>query len=233
MLQEHLVWASTSIAGGDETPLNIVQKVVDTEEELANWKKYFPYSVCGHDKEGCPIYWEETGNITINFHEGKKIFDQDDLVRRHILMQEYQVQVRLPHACEYFGKNVTQEIVVANLKGMLVMPDMVAVNAFIRFVQTDQANYPERLKSFFLINAPWYFTGIWALVTPFINEKTANKFHILGSDYMEELTKLIDISQIPKEWGGERENFPWNSDFKLDTECLEAAKGKGNATTAK
>lgn len=209
MLKEHLAWANTPIPGGEETPRTIVKDLVSTEEELANWRKYFGYSTSGHDRDGCPIYWEETGNITVTFHEAKKIFSSDDLVRRHIFMQEFQSRVRMPHACEYFGREITQSNVVANLQNMLKMPDMVAINTFIRFVITDQNNYPERLKHFFLVNAPWYFTGIWALITPFINEKTANKFHILGSDFMPELTKYIDKSQIPKEWGGERENFPW------------------------
>jgi hypothetical protein len=43
---------------------------------------------------------------------------------------------------------------------------------------------------------------IWKLVRNFFDERTRNKIHILGSDYMPTLLKLMDKDSIPKELGG-------------------------------
>lgn len=53
-----------------------------------------------------------------------------------------------------------------------------------------QNNYPEILGkyfffkfSMFIINAPMLFTGIWAIVKMWIDDKTKEKIKILGSSY--------------------------------------------------
>jgi len=43
----------------------------------------------------------------------------------------------------------------------------------------------------FIINAPMLFTGVWAIVKMWIDEKTREKIHILGSSYKKELLKHI------------------------------------------
>ena len=92
---------------------------------------------------------------------------------------------------------------------------------------TDEAFYPERLQFFVMINAPWFFTGIWALIKPFLHAVTAKKFIIVGSDYLPTLRKHIDDSQIPVELGGEREHFAWtHPESRTESdEFLEKAKG--------
>jgi len=52
------------------------------------------------------------------------------------------------------------------------------------------------------VNAPSIFSMIWKLVRNFFDERTRNKIHILGSDYMPTLLKLMDKDSIPKELGG-------------------------------
>ena len=41
--------------------------------------------------------------------------------------------------------------------------------------------YPETLYKSFIINAPFIFRGIWAGLKGFLDKKTVNKIHILGS----------------------------------------------------
>ena len=44
----------------------------------------------------------------------------------------------------------------------------------------------------FILNAPMLFTGVWAIVKMWIDDKTKEKIHILGSNYKKELLKYID-----------------------------------------
>ena len=43
----------------------------------------------------------------------------------------------------------------------------------------------------FIINAPMLFSGIWAMIKVWLDEKTKNKITILGSSYKEELLKFV------------------------------------------
>jgi hypothetical protein len=101
--------------------------------------------------------------------------------------------------------------IVMNLAGMPMSPDFFGIVVVRRSLEIDQQYYPERLNRLFVINAPWFFTAIYALVSPWIDPITAKKIVIVGSDYMDTLLESIDISQIPEQLGGNMQNvtFSW------------------------
>ncbi len=53
-----------------------------------------------------------------------------------------------------------------------------------------------------IINAPWLFSAIWAVIVNFLDEKTAAKISVLGSSYQTELFKLVDPENVPSFLGG-------------------------------
>ena len=57
-----------------------------------------------------------------------------------------------------------------------------------------QDNYPEILGNMFIINAPFLFTGIWAIVKVWIDDKTKEKIKILGGSYKKELLQYVTLS---------------------------------------
>ena len=63
MLGNYVTWHKTPIKGKEEdTPATILDKLdPDAESGTGMWKKYFPFSYLGHDKEGNPLYYEKTG----------------------------------------------------------------------------------------------------------------------------------------------------------------------------
>ena len=63
--------------------------------------------------------------------------------------------------------------------------------------QMAQDNYPQILGNMFIINAPFLFTGIWAIVRMWIDDKTKEKIQILGSSYKKQLLKYIDPENLP------------------------------------
>lgn len=54
------------------------------------------------------------------------------------------------------------------------------------------------LGNMYVINAWFFFSAVWAIAKSFIDEKTAKKVSLLGSDYMDELKKHIDMENFPK-----------------------------------
>ena len=83
-----------------------------------------------------------------------------------------------------------------------------------------QDNYPEQLGQMLIVNAPMTFTTVWAVIKPWLDEKTREKIQLKGSDYKKTLFKYCDEEQIPDFLGGKctrplEDDFgPW-SDFEI------------------
>lgn len=71
-----------------------------------------------------------------------------------------------------------------------------------------------------IVNAPWTFSTVWAVVKGWVDEKTRSKIQILSGDPLPELLKYIDIEQLPEFLGGKNQteltddHGPW-TDFEL------------------
>ena len=65
-----------------------------------------------------------------------------------------------------------------------------------------QDRYPETMGKFYIINAPWTFTAVWAVIKGWLDPVTTAKIVILGGSYKDELRKQIPVENLPKEFGG-------------------------------
>ena len=71
-----------------------------------------------------------------------------------------------------------------------------------------------------IVNAPMLFTGVWAVVKAWLDEKTREKIQIVGGGYTKKLLQYIDEDQLVDFLGGkntskiEDDIGPWN-DFEL------------------
>lgn len=54
----------------------------------------------------------------------------------------------------------------------------------------------------FIVNAPMLFTGVWAVVKGFLDQRTRDKIKILGGKYQKELLELVDPDNLPDFLGG-------------------------------
>lgn len=150
---------------------------------------------------GHPAYWEKSGVAQANFGKLMQNFSLDQLYHIFIILQESAV-LRMEYASQRFGKKVTQGCVIMDMKGLTMSLDSNATKNTKRTLEALQNYYPERLKRLFLINCPWYFSGIFALFKPFIDKKTSDKFVILGADYLPTLEQYFERSEIPADLGG-------------------------------
>lgn len=177
-----------------------------------------PVTHYGFDKEGCPIYWEKTGFVQSRFTEVRKHFEVSDLLQYHIQSQEA-LEIRLKYASKKFGKRIEKAVCVFDFKHLTMTLDFDSISYIKGVLESDQANYPERLKTLYMINCPWYFKALYNIFTSFIDAKTADKFRMLGSDYLPILEEAIDRSQIPVDMGGLGENVPWGGPFHDSSGC--------------
>ena len=54
----------------------------------------------------------------------------------------------------------------------------------------------------FVVNAPFIFSGAWAVVKGFLDERTVKKIKILGSSFQKEVAELVDLETLPSFLGG-------------------------------
>lgn len=174
-----------------------------------------PFAHHGYDKEGRPIYWEKTGLIQSTFGEVKKHFTVEELLFYHIQSQEA-FEIRLQHASRIFNKVIDNEVIVFDLQHLTYTLDIQSIWYIKQLLAIDQANYPERLYKLFIINVPWFFTAIFNIFKPCIDKRTANKFVILGADYLSTLEQYIDIDMIPTDMGGNAQ-VAWGGPFAPET----------------
>jgi hypothetical protein len=65
-----------------------------------------------------------------------------------------------------------------------------------------QDYYPEIMGQMFIVNAPMLFTGVWAIVKGFLDEKTRKKITIKGHTFAKEIQELIEEEDLPDFLGG-------------------------------
>ena len=54
----------------------------------------------------------------------------------------------------------------------------------------------------FIVNAPFIFSALWAIIKGFLDERTRSKVRILGSDFLPALLEEMPMESIPSFIGG-------------------------------
>lgn len=153
----------------------------------------------GYDKEGRPISWERQGVYHLpTLVEG---VGEEGLLKRRVHHQEYMARKMAAKSAE-IGKPVTQQVWVVDARNISLSPSGGGPALFRATIKQDSTYYPERLGYMFIINAPFIFRPLWAMIKPWLDPNTASKIFVMGSNYRDALLERIDADQIPLEYGG-------------------------------
>jgi len=125
---------------------------------------------------------------------------------------------------------VLRNTLVADVSG-LSTDQMAILKHFKETVMVAQSYYAESGGRIRIVEAPWAFTLIWAIVKPFFNEKTLEKIQIVGAgETSPTLLKLVDKDKLPTFLGGTCECkggcVPKMDRFEGLTKIEVAARGK-------
>ncbi|KAG1678584.1 hypothetical protein FOA52_012591 [Chlamydomonas sp. UWO 241] len=171
------------------------------------------------DKVGRPIYIQLLGKI--DMARIKKSCTEDRMLKFHIQEYERCRKVILPVCSRLAGRHIDQTFGIMDVKGVGLGHLSGEVKRLMTLVtKYDQDNYPEMLGHICIVNAPSVFRMLWGFAKGLIDPRTQNKIEILGTNYMPELLKWVDIENIPKWLGGESDGTliddlgPW-SDSEL------------------
>lgn len=103
------------------------------------------------------------------------------------------------------GQTVDKVVTIMDLKGVTLAnarnPNFTRL--FKAMTAIDQDNYPEIMKTVYIVNAPWIFQSIFGLIKGFLDPATQKKIQVLKTKQMTDLiAPVMDLSVIPECVGG-------------------------------
>ncbi|XP_077441840.1 SEC14-like protein 2 isoform X1 [Vanacampus margaritifer] len=192
MIRKHVVFRKNMKADAiicDWTPPEVI-------------RRYVSGGMCGHDKEGSPIWYDVVGPLDpkgLLMSASKQDFMRTKLRNMEMLQRECQKQ------SQQLGVNVEAITLIYDCEGLgfkhMWKP---AIETYGEILTMFEDNYPEGLKRVFLIKAPKLFPIAYNLIKHFLCEETRRKLVILGSNWQEVLRKHVDAEQLPVAYGGTR-----------------------------
>ena len=186
------------------------------EKEAVN--ELYPKFYHKTDKDGRPLYIEQLGKLDLN-----KLFNvttPERLIQELVYEYEKCLNERLP-VCSAINQNLIEtSCTVMDLKNVGI-GQFWKVSSYVQQAsKIGQFYYPETMGRFYIINAPYIFTTVWAVVKAWLDPVTREKIQILGSNYIGELAKQIPMENIPSLIGGKcqcqggcmmSDAGPWNT----------------------
>lgn len=182
-------------------------------------KENYPHYFHLRGKKNEPCYFERPPQMNIN--ELKKHgVNMEELLRHYAL------------CCEYMWSEIEdseegKSIYVIDLDGIGIRDFAGDVVDFVKRASAfTAAHYPERSGSIYVINVPSWFSIIWNVVKPMVDDVTKKKITIMrhGKEAITKaLMEKIDIENIPPEYGGKSMPLgesPQEKQFKAHFEKL-------------
>jgi hypothetical protein len=146
------------------------------------------------------VYIQQLGKLDVKALYS--ITTQDRMLKQLVYEYERFLADRLPASAAAVGHPVGTSCTILDLNN-------VSLSAFYKvkdYVNAASAigqdRYPECMGKFYIINAPWGFSTVWALIKGWLDPVTVQKIDIIGSSYKDKLLAQIPAENLPKEFGG-------------------------------
>lgn len=149
--------------------------------------------------------------------------NEERLIKHYIISYELLMRLRFPACSAIAGTRIEQGLNILDLNGGSMKILSKKVYALIQLASKVGSDYyPEIMGQTFIVNAPMLFSGVWAVIKGFLDEKTRAKITIKGGSYQSDLLALVDKENLPDFLGGSCTLFgqhkdgvgPWN-DYEI------------------
>lgn len=179
-------------------------------DKLPEWdppqvlKDYLPHGLCGFDNDGAPviaIYFD-----ALDMYGILHVASRRDMIRVTIKLLEAYLQLCREQLKKH-GPAAGQVVVVFDMQGFNLRQYLwrPAGEVVITLIQMYEANYPEILKTCYIINAPKVFAFAFSVAKKFMNEYTLAKIQIYKADpakWQAAILSNISKDQLPAYFGG-------------------------------
>ncbi|CAK9860283.1 unnamed protein product [Sphagnum jensenii] len=170
-------------------------------EELEEVQKCYPQGHHGVDKDGRPVYIERIGMVDPVLL--LEITTLERYLKYHILEFERTLNWKFPACSIAANCHIDSGTTILDVDGVgLKNFGKSARDLLMGIHKIDNANYPETLHRMYIVNAGPGFRILWGTIKGFLDPKTTEKIHVIGSNYQHKLLEVIDASQLPEFLGG-------------------------------
>ncbi|CAI2365782.1 unnamed protein product [Moneuplotes crassus] len=175
---------------------------IDCCPSMDKIKEFYEFGYHGTDKQGRPLSIDKPCSFDID--DVLAIATKEELYAFYVKEYETTVHIRLPAASTAAGRKIEQTFNLFSIKGFTMKKLREKSRNIIKLaISIGQDNYPEIMGRMLIVDSPLFFRGAWALISPFIDEKTRKKISILGSKYHKQLFEYVDPENVPVDMGGE------------------------------
>jgi hypothetical protein len=184
----------------ENNPFDILKS---SEDEMLCFypKTYFPLP----DLEGRPIYAEKGGLSDIEALLMLVDHDMDRMVDYHIYGNEVYMRNLFAEMSARAGRPVHTITTIMDMEGMsMKMIGALTRNYIAAMIGIDSAHYPETLGKMIFVNVPGFFSMGFAMIKPFLDERTVRKIEIMSTRdvWVPRLVELVGAANLPVEYGG-------------------------------
>lgn len=191
-------------------------------DNLIGVKEAYQFGHHKVDSYGRPVVIDRVGAMDYKKLKGA-CPDLATLMEYFIWYAECTMQYRMPAATLQAGRITYKGSYIIDLKGFGLKSFTKERKDFLLdFTKIMSDNYPECVERMFIINSPFVFRTVWALIAPILTKRTRDKIKILGgeSEYRKYLDEMYanGLSDLPTCVGGTDESCdfmnemgPWAS----------------------
>ncbi|KAK0178529.1 hypothetical protein PV327_007410 [Microctonus hyperodae] len=199
-------------------------------DKLVHWKEpqvikeNLPHGICGYDVDGAPVVVVPFAGLDL--YGILHCTSRRDMIKATVKVLEHYLLMCQEQA-QKCGPAAGQVIVIFDMQDFNLRQYMwrPAGEVVITLIQMYEANYPEILKTCFIINAPKVFTFAFAIAKKFMNDYTISKIQIYKADpqkWKNAILKMVPKDQLPVFFGGTLTDVDGNS--RLVTKICQGGK---------
>jgi hypothetical protein len=128
------------------------------------------------------VYIERLGKLKID--KVLELTTDERLMKHYIVSYEVLMKLRFPACSAIAGQRIEQGLNILDLNGGSMKILSKKVYGLIQMASKIGSDYyPEIMGATFIVNAPMLFSGVWAVIKGFLDEKTRKKITIKGGSY--------------------------------------------------
>ncbi|XP_071039211.1 SEC14-like protein 2 [Parasteatoda tepidariorum] len=194
MLRKHIQWRK-------ELEVDTILTDYKTPEVL---QKYFSTGHIGFDKEGCPVSYSSVFKMDTNGII--KSCRDIDFLKQCICVTNRDLE-KMFERNHKTGEFISRIVYIYDMVGMTIAKatHKKSLEIVMEWITMFQNNFPERMKTVYVINAPSYFSVLFAIVKIVISSDLLKKIQIVGPEKVKEtLLETIDADVLPAFLGGNR-----------------------------
>lgn len=174
---------------------NIDGIIREPQPNYAVIKRYYSHVFLGRCRRGGIVWLERPG-----FSQVEKIYNAgvtlDELSRHYVFVTEFLWRVIDPDDNRmiislFDCANVSMSFLSGKTKDLFTTTSKII-----------QAHFPERSYKLIVVNAPWWFKTVYAMVSPLLHPRTRDKMIINTGPAHEVLQEYIPLESLPVEYGG-------------------------------